>query len=68
LEPKDTFPLVARSLRDPHPAVRFLARVMVLDHYYRKFPGASRVREDYLAAEKDLQVLALYEHLRPAGH
>lgn len=63
LEPNETFPLVARGLRDPHPAVRFFARVMVLDHYYARLPAAAKVRAEHLAAEKDPRVLALYARL-----
>lgn len=63
LEPNETFPLVLRALRDPHPGVRFYARVMVLDHYYKELPAAQRARSEYLAAERDPQVLGLYARL-----
>lgn len=64
LEPNETYPLVLRSLRDAHPAVRFYARVMVLDHYYKELPAAQRARADYLALEKDPVVLGLYARLQ----
>lgn len=64
LDQNGTFPLVARALRDPVPAVRFFARVMVLDHYYKDQPQAARLRGEHLAAEKDPKVLGLYARLR----
>ncbi|MCX5796761.1 MAG: hypothetical protein NTY77_14800 [Elusimicrobia bacterium] len=59
LEPKATWPLVLKALRDRDPAVRFLTRVMVLDHYYQDSPEGAKARADCLAREKDPQVLAL---------
>ncbi len=64
LDPKGTFPLAARALRDPVPAVRFFARVMVLDHYYKDDPRAAKLRGEHLAAEKDPKVLGLYSRLK----
>ncbi|MEK7858462.1 MAG: hypothetical protein AAB320_04895 [Elusimicrobiota bacterium] len=63
IEPAETFPFVVKALRDPHPAVRFLAKVMVLDHYYKDDPKAAKARADYLASEKDPLVLAHYARL-----
>ncbi|HAM34399.1 MAG TPA: hypothetical protein DEB40_08860 [Elusimicrobia bacterium] len=66
LEPSETLPLVTRALADPDPAVRLLARVMVLDHYYAQSAPAAKARADYLARETDPAVLALYDRLPPA--
>lgn len=63
LETRETFPLVVRALHDPVPAVRFFARVMVLDHYYQGQAPAAKARAEYLAAEKDPKVLELYSRL-----
>ncbi len=59
LDPKETFPLVLKALKDPEPAVRFLTRAMVLDHYYQGSQEAAKARAEYLSWEKDPQVLAL---------
>jgi HEAT repeat protein len=59
LEPQETFPLVVQALRDPDPTVRFLARAMVLDHYYKDSRDGAKARAEYLAREKDPKVLAL---------
>lgn len=63
LEPRETLPLVLRALYDPHPAARYLVRVMVLDHYYQGFPQAAKARAEYLAWEKDVAVRARYARL-----
>jgi len=59
LEPQETLPLVLRALHDDQPAVRFLARAMVLDRYYRDSREAAKARASYLAGETDPEVLAL---------
>ena len=59
LEPKETFPLVEKALKDADPVVRFLTRAMVLDHYYQNSREAAKARAEYLAWEKDPKVLAL---------
>jgi Flp pilus assembly protein TadD len=59
LEPKETFPLVEKALKDADPVVRFLTRAMVLDHYYKDSREGAKVRAEYLAGEKDPKVLAL---------
>jgi tetratricopeptide (TPR) repeat protein len=53
------FPHVVNALRDPNPGVRVFAKVMVLDHYFKKLPEASRVRARYLSEEKDPEALSL---------
>jgi HEAT repeat protein len=63
LDPKNTFPELLKALRDRDPAVRFLARVMVLEHYYRDTPEAAAARAQYLAHESDPAVLSLYARL-----
>lgn len=59
LDPANTLPMAARALYDPNPAVRFMAKVMVLDHYYPALPQAAKIRADFLSAEKDPLVLGM---------
>lgn len=58
LDGKSAFPAVVSALRDPNPGVRAFAKIMVLDHYYKKVPEAAHVRERYYAEEKDPDALA----------
>ncbi len=53
LDGKNALPALATALRDPNPAVRAYAKVMVLDHYFDKLPEAVKLRERYLAEEQD---------------
>ena len=59
LDSKEAWPLVSRFLKDPEPAVRFLTRALVLDHYYKDTREGAALRAEYLAREKDPRVLAL---------
>ncbi len=59
LEGKNALPALATSLRDPHPAVRAFAKVMVLDHYFDKLPEGTKLRARYLAEERDPEALSL---------
>jgi len=59
LEGKNALPALTTALRDPNPAVRAYAKVMVLEHYFAKLPEASRLRASYLASEKDPEALSL---------
>lgn len=59
LEGKSALPALATALRDPNPAVRAFAKVMVLDHYFAKLPEASKLRAHYLASERDPEALSL---------
>ena len=59
LEGKNALPAVATALRDPDPAVRAFAKVMVLDHYYGGLPEAAKLRARYLAEERDPEALSL---------
>ncbi|MBI3288222.1 MAG: tetratricopeptide repeat protein [Elusimicrobia bacterium] len=59
LDGKNAFPSVINALRDPNPAVRVFAKVMVLEHYYGGQPEAAKVRARYLSEEKDPEALAL---------
>jgi hypothetical protein len=59
LEGKNTFPALASALRDPNPAIRVYAKVMVLDHYFSKSPEAAKLRARYAAEERDPEALAL---------
>lgn len=59
LDGKNVLPALATALRDADPAVRFYAKVMVLDHYFSKTPDAAKLRSRYLAEEKEPEVLAL---------
>lgn len=58
LEGKNALPALATALRDPNPAVRAYAKVMVLDHYFAKTPEASKLRASYLSSERDPEVLS----------
>lgn len=58
LDGKNAFPLAAAALRDPVPAVRAYAAVMVLEHYFTTLPEAVKLRARYLAEEKDPDALA----------
>lgn len=58
LDGKNALPLVAAALRDPVPAVRAYAEVMVLGHYFPNLPEAVKLRARYLSEEKDPDALA----------
>ncbi|MDE2143918.1 MAG: hypothetical protein KGJ84_16030, partial [Elusimicrobia bacterium] len=58
LDGKNALPAVAAALRDPNAAVRAFAKVMVLDHYYKKLPEGVKLRARYLSEEKDPEALA----------
>lgn len=66
LWPEETFPLVSRLLYDDNPAVRFFAKAMVLDRYYKEVPAAKKLAAQYLPQEKHPGVLALYERIKTA--
>lgn len=59
LDGKNALPALATALRDPVPAVRAYAKVMVLEHYFARLPEAAKLRASYLAAERDPEVLSL---------
>ncbi|MEQ1919575.1 MAG: hypothetical protein ABL955_10270, partial [Elusimicrobiota bacterium] len=59
LEGKNALPALTTALRDPNPAVRAYAKVMVLDHYFAKMPEAAKIRASYLASEKDPEAVSL---------
>lgn len=59
LDGKNALPALATALRDPNPAVRAFAKVMVLDHYFADLPEAAKLRASYLAAERDPEALSL---------
>ncbi|MBI5884131.1 MAG: hypothetical protein HZB91_13635 [Elusimicrobia bacterium] len=63
IDPENTFPRAVAALSDPSSTVRFLAKTMVLDHYYKDAPGAGTAVKEYLAREKDPDVLAFYTKL-----
>ncbi|MBI4678855.1 MAG: hypothetical protein HY748_14855 [Elusimicrobia bacterium] len=65
IDPENTFPLALKALSDPSPTGRFLAKTMVLDHYYKGIPAAESAIKDYLAREDDKDVLAFYARLSP---
>lgn len=66
LDGRNFFPAVVASLRDPSPAVRAFAKVMVLDHYYAGAPEAAKARSRYLAEEKDPEALAFVKRFAAA--
>lgn len=59
LDGRNVLPSLAAALRDPIPAVRAYAKLMVLDHYFSKTPEGVKLRASYLAAEKDPEALSL---------
>ncbi|UPT74030.1 MAG: tetratricopeptide repeat protein [Elusimicrobiota bacterium] len=59
LDGRNVLPKLADALRDPNPAVRGFAKVMVLDHYFAGAPEATKLRARYLAEERDPEVLSL---------
>lgn len=64
LWPEDTFPLVRSALRDQNPALRYLAKTMVLDRYYKSNLAAASAKAEFLAREKDPLVLARLDYDR----
>jgi len=66
LDGKNFFPAVVSALRDPAPAVRAYAKVMVLDHYYPGLPEAARARARYSSEEKDPDALAFVRRFAAA--
>lgn len=66
LDGRNFFPAVLASLRDPSPAVRAFAKVMVLDHYYAGTPEAAKARARYLSEEKDPDALAFVKRFAAA--
>lgn len=59
LDGKNALPALATALRDPNPAVRAFAKVMVLDHYFADLPEGAKLRASYLATERDPEALSL---------
>ena len=59
LDGKNALPALGTALRDPVPAVRAFAKVMVLDHYFAKVPEAAKLRSRYLAEERDPEAVSL---------
>ncbi len=70
LDGKNAFPRALGALKDPVPAVRAYAKLMVLDHYYGDMPEATKARAKYLADERDAGARALLDRFDPAraGH
>lgn len=66
LDGKNAFPRTLTALRDPVPAVRAYAKLMVLDHYYGDMPEATKARARYAAEERDPGALALLARFDPA--
>lgn len=67
LDGKNAFPRTVAALKDPVPAVRAFAKLMVLDHYYDEMPEATRARAKYLADERDPDALALLARFAPGA-
>lgn len=67
LEGKNAFPAVVAALRDPNAGVRAFAKIMVLDHYYKRQPDAVKLRARYLAEEKDPEALAFVKRYASAA-
>lgn len=56
LDGRNAIPAVAKALRDPVPAVRAYAVVMVVDHYYGGDADGRKTRERWKAEEQDPDV------------
>jgi HEAT repeat protein len=67
LDGMNILPLVAAALRDPLPAVRAYAKVMVLEHYFPTKPEATKLRARYLAEETDPDALAFVRRFAKNG-
>lgn len=67
LDGKNAFPRVLNALRDPSPAVRAYAKLMVLDHYYAGMPEATKALAKYQAEERDPAALALLARFAPVA-
>lgn len=59
LDGKNVLPALTSALRDPSPAVRAYAKVMVLDHYFSKTPEGAKLRARYLGEEHDPEAVSL---------
>jgi tetratricopeptide (TPR) repeat protein len=59
LDGRNVLPALASALRNPSPAVRAYAKVMVLDHYFSQMPEGITLRSRYLAEERDLEAMSL---------
>lgn len=66
LDGKNALPRVFAALRDPTPAVRVYAKLMVLDHYFDDLPEATKARAKYLAEERDSAARGLLARFAPA--
>ena len=67
LDGRNALPLVAAALRDPVPAVRAYAEVMVLQHYFQAQPETAKLRARSMAEEKDPEVLAFVRRFSKNG-
>jgi thioredoxin-like negative regulator of GroEL len=61
LYPAETLPLVAEALHDSSQAVRYYARTLALAHYGEDVAAAEKLRAEYVKAERDPFVIALYK-------
>lgn len=59
LDGKNALPDAIAALQDPNPAVRVYAKIMVLDHYFKRDPDAQKAEAKYLAKENDAGALAI---------
>ena len=70
LDGRNALPAAVAALRDPDPAVRAFAKLMVIDHYFKDEPEAIKASDRYLLEEQDPAARALLERhgalVRPA--
>lgn len=67
LDGKNAFPRALAALKDPVPAVRAFAKLMVMDYYYDELPEATKARAKYLAEERDPEAQALLSRFAPSA-
>ncbi|MDX6768268.1 MAG: tetratricopeptide repeat protein [Elusimicrobiota bacterium] len=67
LDGRNAYPRALAALKDPVPAVRAFAKLMVLDYYYGEMPEATKARAKYLAEERDPEAQALLARFAPGA-
>lgn len=65
LDGRNAYPRALAALKDPVPAVRALAKLMVFDYYYTDMPEATRAAAKYLAEERDPEAARLLARFAP---
>lgn len=66
LDGRNAYPRALAALKDPVPAVRAYAKLMVFDYYYPDMPEATRAAAKYLAEERDPEAAKLLSRFAPS--